>query len=245
MKAQEIKQEVGRNEMEKMIENYFETDPDLFVNHENDEIYSILSTTNKHWNRLDLLSNALIPCSNINSFEQDEDADDSVRFPTTENFEIMILNIIENIYLCDTTQLITFLLLIDDIGAMHKSFNAVLANKNIPRFNRTQIVEIAIKYFAYQTINRLQQYLEYEESNKEDEETMNAVYAVIPSNITEVFSMDIVDDGIDVDDEEEEEAMTIEKIVKCAELIQISDEDVIKCHKRAVSYFEKWCKITK
>merc|ERR1712048_1057196 len=112
---------------------------------DNDGIYAMLSTTNKHWNRLELLSNALIPCSNIHTGNED----DMITHPNKQNFETLIVNIVENLYLCDSTELITFLMLIDDIDTMHQSFSAVLTNKNIPRFKRTQIVEIALKYFTY------------------------------------------------------------------------------------------------
>merc|ERR1711920_464898 len=123
-------------------------------------------------------------CSNINDFES---------YPSGQSFEMLILNIVENVYLCDTTQLITFLMLTEDVDIMHKSFNAVLTDKNIARFKRTQIIEIAIKYFTYQTMNKVQQYLEY----AEDEEIMNAIYSVIPSNVANVFFMELSNEESD------------------------------------------------
>ncbi len=69
---------------------------------------------NKHWNELNLLSNALIPCSNIS--EKQEKEKNNLLYPNMESFEMLILSIIENIYLCDKIELIIFLLLMDDIN---------------------------------------------------------------------------------------------------------------------------------
>jgi len=236
MDSEQIKKEVGMNEMEQMIDLYFETDPDLLIGQQNDGIYAMLSTTNKHWNRSNLLSNALITCSNVHL---DNKEDELITYPNKQNFETLIVNIIENMYLCDSTELITFLLLIDDLDTMTQSFNAVLANKNIPRFKRTQILEIALKYFTYQTIGKLQQYLEYA-----DEETISDdLYALIPSNVSVVFSMEI--DAEDPDDEEADESVNIEQIVKCEGLRNINDPSINKAYKKALSCYQKWLKITK
>jgi len=237
MGSEQIKREVNMNEMEQMIDLYFETDPDLLIGQENDGIYAMLSNTNKHWNRLDLLSSALIPCANINI---NGDGDETMTHPNKQSFETLVVNIIENMYLCDSTELIAFLLLIDDIDTMHQSFNAVLTNKNIPRFKRTQIVEIALKYFTYQAVSRLQQYLEYGQvqSNEQDEAAVNKIYALIPSNIADIFFMDI-------DDDDEEGQMNIGNIVKCTALNKIDEAGIRKAMKKALSYYQKWCKITK
>ena len=235
MSQQEIKRQVDMNEMEKMVDIYFEKDPDLFINHENDEIYYILSQSNKYWNQLDTLNKALIPCSNLAL-----KYDDNITYPSCDNFEQLILNIVENIYLCDSIELITFLLLIDNVDIMHKSFLSVLGNKNIPRYKRMEIIEIAIKYFTYQTINKLQFIEEYNEN-------IQIIYDIAPTNITDIFSLNIIKDNDDDDDDDDEQEykITIKDIVKCKQFCDIQDENIKNSHKKADSYFEKWCKLNK
>lgn len=109
----DIDKNVTRNEMEGMVDSFFATDPDILVDHEYEEVHSIMSNTNQLWNQSAVLSNALKSCnvatkskSNINN---------TTTLPSQTEFESLIRTMIENICLRDSTQIMAYLVLLKDV----------------------------------------------------------------------------------------------------------------------------------
>ena len=99
------------------------------------------------------------------------------------------------------------------------------------------------------------QCIDYENNDDDDQQNkIEIIYERVPSsNITDIFYLDMIKDEDrkvdDYDDDDQQEQrqnkLTIKDIVKCKELLDIKDENIVKCHKRADSYFDKWCKLNK
>jgi len=228
MSEQQVRREVDMNEMEQMVDAYFDTDPDLLVHHKNDEIYAVLSSTNAYWKQLDTLSHALIPCCNVAATASEKDA---YLYPSDANLELLIVSVVENIFLCDISELITFLLLVHDVDMMHKSFLGVLRSATVPKWKRMELIEIAIKYFTYHVVNHL--------VSNEEIECDETALQVLPDNVCDVFYMSIMPDD---EDDSDSQHITIKDIVECKALSDITHQGFKKCLKKAMSYFAKWCK---
>eukprot|EP01083_Nonionella_stella_P099414 279540_1 len=155
MSPSNIRQQVEMNEMQKLVNVYFECDPDMLINLNNDEIYAFLSKSNEYWNELEMLSAALPRTYTHKSMK---------------HFEQLIGCMIDHQYLCDEMYLITFLLLTDNVADVYQSFVDVLSHKNIPMYKKSKIAQIAAQYFVFQSINKLM-----------DDEQYNAMIALCQS----------------------------------------------------------------
>lgn len=210
--------------MEKMVDLYFGTDSDLLVNVKNEEMHSVLDSTTPHWKQRALHSMALSSCSDLSAAS----ALHRGRFPERECFDDLMIDIVECIFLFDfdAVQIAAILLFVEDAAKMNGSFVGMLSNRTMSRFKRMEMMQIAAKYFVFQSLRRLQLI----------EDGADILYEALPSttNITDVFGLSMNEDG--------DQRTTIRDIVHCDALKAVDDEIATKYIKRATAYFQKWSK---
>ncbi len=223
--------EVGRNEMEKTVDLYFESDPDVVAAVRNEEMHSVMASSTPHWKERELLSVALTACSALNAKVS------SLRHPKRECFEDLMVFAVESIFLFDfdASEIAAFLLLIEDAAKMNASFLRMLSNRNMSRHKRMAMMQIATKYFVLQSVRSIQT----------TDSGQQLLFEAVPSieNVPEIFSLSMLhdeDDGADGDTLDRK--VTIEDIVRCDALRTVDDENAVKYMKRAAAYFQKWSK---
>ena len=228
-----VEAELGRNEMEKMVDLYFGTDPDLLVEVRNEEMHSVMASSTPHWKERALHSMALTACSDLSRHGDTA----SLCHPERECFEDLMVGVVESIFLFDfdAVQIAAFLLLIEDGAKMNASFLRMLSNRNMSRHKRMAMMQIATKYFVLQSLRRIQM----------TDRGLELLFEAMPStnNITDVFSLSMTHP----EDEEDDDgavntATTIGDIVRCDALRTSDDENAVKYIKKAAAYFQKWSK---